>query len=91
MFKINLKDIENTICLLSEVNSVTVIDVPDNESGNAIIAFVESIHDPEEVRKNIIDYCKSALPKTHWLEEVFVMTKFPQKLSGNLMKIGLKN
>lgn len=85
--KINLKEIENTISLLSEVSSVTVIDVPDDVLGAVIIAFVESIHEPEKVRKNILDYCKSTLPKTHWLEEVFVMTKFPKKLNGNLSKI----
>ncbi|HSW69748.1 MAG TPA: class I adenylate-forming enzyme family protein [Gammaproteobacteria bacterium] len=89
--KVSLKEIENTIYLLPEVNEVAVIDVPDEIMGTSIIVFVGSNNSVETMRDKIINYCKSTLPRTHWPKTVFVMNELPRNINGKFDKVFLKN
>lgn len=88
--KVSLKEIESTIYLLSEIIDVAVIDVPDEILGATIIAFVEANGDAIKLREMIMNYCKSTLPKTHWPQEVFVVSKLPRNMNGKFDKSALK-
>lgn len=89
--KVSLKEIENTINLFPDVNEVAVIDVPDEIVGTGIIAFVETASLSENVSERINTYCKSALPKTHWPQEIFVMMTLPRNINGKFDKTALRN
>ncbi len=89
--KISLKEIENTIYLLPQVNEVSVVDMPDEMLGASILVFVGSNHDPIKTREAIMQYCKNRLPKTHWPEEIVVMDELPRNMNGKFDKIALRN
>ena len=89
--KVSLKEIENTIYLLPEVNEVAVIALPDETFGSDIIIFVESIHPHDKVTDIIVKHCKSTLPKTHWPKQVLLLSEIPRNINGKFDKVALSN
>ncbi len=89
--KVSLKEIEETIYLLPAVNEVAVIDVPDEIIGSAIIAFVGSDKNDNYIKHSIVQHCKSALAKTHWPQDVFLLPELPKNTNGKFDKSALKN
>lgn len=89
--KVSLKEIETTLYLLPFVNEVAVIDVPDETVGTGLIAFIGTA-DADHSRKNeIIQFCKDTLVRSHWPQDVFLMTELPKNINGKIDKQKLKN
>jgi len=87
--KVSLKAIEEAICFFPSINSVVVIDVPDDMIGAKIIAFVET-DAVLQSDNEILQHCKVSLPRSHWPTCIYFLKHLPKNLNGKHDRQALK-
>ncbi len=87
-FNVYPTEVEEVIAELSEVAEVAVIGVPDDTTGEAVIAFVVAGREPVrgDLAEPVRTHCESRLARYKWPREVTVVESLPHSATGKVAK-----
>ncbi len=86
--RVSCQEVEDVICQLSGVDAVAVIGVPDENHGEALIAFVASTTN-KLTERHVIKYCKSHLSMIHVPAQIRLVDSLPLNSGGKVAKSSL--
>ncbi len=88
-FNVYPSEVEEVIEELTEVREVAVVGVPDEHTGEAVVAYVRATDptaDPEDVRRAVADECARRLARFKQPTRVEVVEAIPRTVTGKVAK-----
>lgn len=84
------REIEEVLYGHGKVSEVAVIGVPDENLGEAIIAYVV-VNDDQVTREELVALCKEKLAKYKQPKEIEFLEELPKNTTGKILKRNLKH
>ena len=88
--RISPREIEQCLCSIEDVAESTIIGIPDDIMGQAIVAFVRCHEGRQISEKQIVKYCREHLEDFMIPKYVRFVSSFPKTSSGKIDKLALK-
>ena len=91
-FNISPAEVENALLMCSGVKDVAVVGVPDDNTGERAIAFVEAGGSVTPTLADLTSHLANiGMAKPKWPEELRLVKTFPRTASGKVQKYKLRN
>lgn len=85
-FNVYPTEVEEVIRRVDGVSDAAVIGVADERTGEAVVAYVVSVGDPEEVRAAVARQCGEQLARFKQPRVVHVVAELPRTVTGKIQK-----
>jgi long-chain acyl-CoA synthetase len=88
-FNVYPSEVEDVIDELDSVREVAVVGVPDEQTGEAVVAYVRPADpsaDPDEVRQDVVQECARRLARFKQPSRVEVVDALPRTVPGKVAK-----
>jgi long-chain acyl-CoA synthetase len=88
-FNVYPSEVEDVIEQVEGVREVAVIGVPDEQTGEAVVAYVRATDpdaDPEELRRAVVQECSVRLARFKQPKRVEVVEALPRTVTGKVAK-----
>ena len=88
-FNVYPSEVEDVIEEVAGVREVAVVGVPDEQTGEAVVAYVRPADpsaDPEELRRAVVDECSRRLARFKQPTRVEVVEALPRTVTGKVAK-----
>ena len=87
---VSSQKVEQTLCLLPEIDAAAAIGVPHPHWGEAVCACVVGANLDEEALPAIVAFCKTKLGKFEVPKQIFICESLPMTSTGKVRKVELR-
>lgn len=88
--RVSAKEVEGVIAELPEVVEVAVVGTPHELLGEAIQAFLTTVHGAHLSTRDVEKHCRKRLPAYKTPEEIVILPRMPHNSAGKILKQELK-
>ncbi|ARM75540.1 AMP-binding protein [Acidianus manzaensis] len=93
-FKIMPREVEEVLYMYPAVDEAVVVGLPDEYRGETVVAYVklkDGYYNTEEIKKDIITFCRKYLAPYKVPKEIRFVNEIPKTPSGKIMRRAFRN